>query len=146
MVNVKLSSLVATIVLMAAAAALLIRHALVATHPALIGAQVLAVLLMIWARITFGARSFHAAANPTEGGLVTTGPYRWIRHPIYAAIIVFLGVGVASHPSLVNVAIGIVAYAATAVRIMAEERLVTERYPEYAAYAVRTKRIIPFVL
>ena len=45
-----------------------------------------AVGLMIAARITFGRRSFHAAANPTAGGLVTTGPYRWLRHPIYAAI------------------------------------------------------------
>lgn len=36
--------------------------------------QVLAVLLMVWARVTFGARSFHASAGPTEGQLVTTGP------------------------------------------------------------------------
>src|SRR5690349_14967955 len=32
--------------------------------------QVLAVGLMLWARWTFGRRSFHAAANPTAGGLV----------------------------------------------------------------------------
>ena len=31
------------------------------------------------------------------------------------------------------------------IRIAAEERLVLERYPEYAAYAARTKRLIPFV-
>src|ERR1041384_7181632 len=51
--------------------------------------QVLAVALLIWARITFGVRSFHAAANPTAGGLVTTGPYRFIRHPIYTAACLF---------------------------------------------------------
>jgi protein-S-isoprenylcysteine O-methyltransferase Ste14 len=33
-----------------------------------------------------------------------------------------------------------------AVRMVAEERLVAERYPEYLAYAARTKRIIPFIL
>jgi hypothetical protein len=42
--------------------------------PAVIGVQCLAAL-MIWARLTFGLRSFHPAANPTRGGLVTTGPY-----------------------------------------------------------------------
>jgi protein-S-isoprenylcysteine O-methyltransferase Ste14 len=34
---------------------------------------------------------------------------------------------------------------AIAVRIVAEERLLVERYPEYVAYAARTKRVIPFV-
>ena len=48
---------------------------------------------MVAARITFGRRSFHAAANPTEGGLVTTGPYAYIRHPIYAAILYFVWAG-----------------------------------------------------
>lgn len=42
--------------------------------PLTISLQVAAILLMIWARVTFGMRSFHYAANPTEGGLVTTGP------------------------------------------------------------------------
>ena len=59
--------------------------------------QVAAVLLMVWARMTFGRRSFHAAANPTAGGLVTWGPYRYWRHPIYSAILLFLWSGVLSH-------------------------------------------------
>jgi hypothetical protein len=37
--------------------------------------QAAGIALMIAARITFGIRSFHAAANPTSGGLVTSGPY-----------------------------------------------------------------------
>src|SRR5829696_3655304 len=48
-----------------------------------------AILLMVAARFTFGRRSFHAAADPTAGGLVTSGPYRYLRHPIYAAILYF---------------------------------------------------------
>ena len=56
-----------------------------------------AFLLILWARVTFGRRSFHVVANPTEGGLVTSGPYRYIRHPIYAAICLFTWVGVAAH-------------------------------------------------
>ena len=39
-----------------------------------------------------------------------------------------------------------VGQASTAVRIGAEERLVEAAYPEYADYARRTKRLIPFVL
>src|SRR3954454_830081 len=59
--------------------------------------QVLAVVLMVAARITFGSRSFHAAANPTEGGLITTGPYSLLRHPIYAAVLYFVWAAAIDH-------------------------------------------------
>src|SRR5690242_4250521 len=68
-------------------------------NPLTIFIQLCSIALMIWARITFGARSFHAGANTTEGELVTTGPYRWLRHPIYAAIIYFFGACVISYHS-----------------------------------------------
>ena len=54
---------------------------------------------MLWARLTFGWRSFHAGARPTEGGIVTRGPYHWVRHPIYLAILLFTWAGVASRPN-----------------------------------------------
>jgi len=76
---------------------------------------------------------------------VTTGPYRYWRHPIYAAVLYFIWVGVISHFSLINIALVLVASLALAVRIISEERLVRERYPEYADYAARTKRLIPFI-
>lgn len=112
------------------------------TLPGLV-VQGVALALMLWARVTFGRRSFHFAANPTAGGLVTWGPYRWFRHPIYAAVLLFLWTAVATHPSLITLALGIAATAATAVRIRGEERLLAVRYPEYGEYSARTKRLVP---
>lgn len=143
--NLKNASLVATTVLVGAILGLLFRHALFANRPAPIVAQVIAGSLLLWARLTFGVRSFHGGANPTEGGLVTTGPYRWLRHPIYASFLLFLAAALFAHPGVVNAMLVGVAVVMIAVRIMAEERLVVVRYPEYAAYTARTKRIIPFV-
>lgn len=142
----KRTSLAAVVILVAVMIGLLLRHALFARSPVGIGLQVSAVLLMLWARRTLGVRSFHAAADPMQGDLVTTGPYRYLRHPIYAAILWFLLIGVASHPSLPNVGLGLLAGAAVAVRIAAEERFLAERYPQYAEYAARTKRVLPFVV
>ena len=139
-------SVLATVVLVAAVVGLAVTDSLFARRPAALVLQGAAVLLMLWARVTFGLRSFHAAANPTAGGLVTTGPYHYVRHPIYSAVLVFLWAGIATHVSLLSVALGVLATAATAVRIWAEERLVVARYPDYRAYAARTKRIIPFIL
>jgi len=121
-------------------------YAIFGEGPITITIQVIAALLMVWARLTFGVRSFHGTANPTAGGLVTTGPYRYVRHPIYAAILYFFWAGIAAHPSLVTVAVGVLATALTAVRIVAEEKLLVTMYPEYGAYAQATKRVVPFVL
>ncbi|MDQ2767435.1 MAG: isoprenylcysteine carboxylmethyltransferase family protein [Gemmatimonadota bacterium] len=146
--NPKTRSLVATVLLVVAVALLLRNHALVARTPLGIGLQGLAVALMLWARLTFGMRSFHATANPTEGGLVTAGPYRYWRHPIYAAVLLFVWSGVLTHgaaPTTLDLALGVFATMMTAVRIQAEEELLRASMPEYAAYAARTKRLIPFV-
>lgn len=139
-------STVVVVVLLLAIVGLYFTHSLLGHDPLTIGLQVAAILLMIWARITFGLRSFHYAANPTEGGLVTTGPYRFVRHPIYAAILLFVWTGVAANWSLRAAALGLLATAMTFLRMIFEERLVRERYPEYADYARRTRRVIPYIL
>jgi len=133
-------------VLVLAIVGLFYTHNLLGHGPVSLGLQCLAALLMIWARVTFGLRSFHYAANPTAGGLVTTGPYRYMRHPIYAAVLLFLWTGVAVNASLLGVALGLAATAMLALRIVFEERLVRQLYPEYDDYARRTKRVIPFIL
>ena len=143
--NLAWASLAATVVLVVAVGSLLLRHALFANNPIAILIQVLAGLLMLWARLTLGWRSFHAAANPTSGGVITKGPYHLFRHPIYAAILYFMWAGVLSHGSALNMLLAAVATAMIAVRMASEERLLVGRYPEYAAYASRTKRVIPFL-
>lgn len=142
----KLASFVGFFAMVAALIALLWGHSLFGESPIPIGVQILAFSLMVWARVTFGGRSFHAAANPTEGGIVTSGPYRYVRHPIYAALLYFTWGGILSHFSIVNLALGICAVAGAGLRIAAEEKLLVERYPEYKEYANRTKRIIPFLI
>jgi protein-S-isoprenylcysteine O-methyltransferase Ste14 len=139
------ASRIALIAIVLAVLSLLATGSLFAAGAVAIAAQVAAAMLMLWARVTFGLRSFHAAASPTEGGLVTTGPYRFIRHPIYASVLLFLVAGVTSHLSVLSLLLGAIAAAGLSVRIAAEERLVIERYPEYADYAARTKRLVPFV-
>jgi protein-S-isoprenylcysteine O-methyltransferase Ste14 len=147
--NAKARSLLATLVLVGCILLLYMRHALVATNPVGIVLQVLAVLLMLWARLTFGMRSFHATANPTAGGLVTAGPYRYWRHPIYAAALLFIWAGILAHgalPTLIDLALGALATGMTLVRVLAEEQLLRAAMPDYAAYANSTRRFIPFLL
>lgn len=121
-------------------------HALLASGWLGQAVQVLAVALMLWARWTFGRRSFHAAANPTVGGLVTTGPYRYVRHPIYAAVLYFAWAGALSHASPLPLVLAGGVTLGLALRMRAEEQLVLQRHQEYRDYAARTPRVVPKLL
>jgi protein-S-isoprenylcysteine O-methyltransferase Ste14 len=129
--------------MVAAVVGLFYTGALLSPNPIVIAVQAGALLLMLWARRTFGLRSFHAAANPTEGGVVTTGPYHFIRHPIYTAAALFMVAGALAHLSLVSAGLVVVGIAGCLMRMLTEERLLRQRYPDYAAYAASTKRMIP---
>jgi len=124
---------------------LLVTQHLFSSSALVISLQVAAVLLLVWARVIFGRRSFHVVADPTEGGLVTGGAYRYLRHPIYAAICLFVLAGVAGHWSWISGLCGGLVLASAVTRIFCEEALVSARYPEYAQYAARTWRMIPYV-
>ncbi|HYU31714.1 MAG TPA: methyltransferase [Thermoanaerobaculia bacterium] len=141
----KALSLLGLLVMVAALVGLYMTGSLISDQPLVIALQVGAVALMIWARVTFGLRSFHATADPTAGGLVTSGPYRSIRHPIYTAVCLFGWAGIVAHWSVASVALGAALLGGGLLRMLSEERLVAAKYPEYGEYAKRTKRMIPFV-
>lgn len=124
---------------------LLLNRGLLSPHPAVITIQIGSLLLMIWARRTFGKRSFHLAADPTAGGLVQSGPYKYVRHPIYAAVLLFTCSGIIAHPAVLNALAGVLVLIGAEIRMRCEELLVRIHYPEYDEYASRTKRLIPFI-
>jgi len=140
-----MQSRIGFMLMVAGLAGLIAARAIVSTTPLVIACQVLAVCLMLWARVTFGRRSFHAGATPTDGGLVTNGPYRFIRNPIYASVCLFAWASSLGHLSVFSVAMALLLSVGAGLRIRAEESLLMERYREYADYAARTKRIVPLV-
>jgi protein-S-isoprenylcysteine O-methyltransferase Ste14 len=81
-------------------------------------------------------------------GLVTTGPYHLVRHPIYLGLALIASGGAlafGSWPALVIVLSGIVPTFAW--RARAEEKLLSLTFGErYAVYRERTKMIIPYLL
>jgi protein-S-isoprenylcysteine O-methyltransferase Ste14 len=81
-----------------------------------------------------------------EPEIVTSGPYRLIRHPIYSGILLgILGTALATDIYWL-IAFGLLgAYFVYSARV--EERLLSDAMPAtYPAYMARTKMLIPFVL
>jgi protein-S-isoprenylcysteine O-methyltransferase Ste14 len=99
----------------------------------------------IWARLHIGRNWGTPMSQKEEPELVSSGPYRLVRHPIYSGILL-AGVGTAMALNwrwLIFVLLAGVyfAYSATV-----EERYLTERFPDtYPAYRHSTKMLVPFV-
>ncbi len=93
-----------------------------------------------------GRRFSGLVAIQPEHRLVTSGLYRFIRHPSYLGLFIFmLGWGLAFR-SGVGVAIAVMMLIVLIARIEAEERLLAETFgAEYAAYRSRTWRLVPYL-
>jgi protein-S-isoprenylcysteine O-methyltransferase Ste14 len=107
----------------------------------------LAVWLVYAATRHLGKQWRYEAALSEEHDLITTGPYSWLRHPIYASMFAMLLATLLAltwWPMLIASLVLFVA--GTEIRVHAEERLLMGRFPaEYAAYRRRTKAYIPFL-
>jgi protein-S-isoprenylcysteine O-methyltransferase Ste14 len=118
---------------------------LFSSDPFIIAGQLAGLALLIAARITFGRQKFNISASPADGPLLSRGPYRLIRHPMYAGASLLLLVTIIGHLSPLTAAFGILVVIIIPWRIHLEEALLRSTYPDYAGYAAKTKRLIPFV-
>jgi protein-S-isoprenylcysteine O-methyltransferase Ste14 len=114
-------------------------------NPFVIAGQLFGLALVIYARVTFGRQRFNISATPAEGPLLRRGPYRFIRHPMYAGVSLLLLVTIIGHLSPFTAAFGILVMVIIPWRINLEETQLKATYPDYAGYASGTKRLIPFV-
>jgi protein-S-isoprenylcysteine O-methyltransferase Ste14 len=102
----------------------------------------LGLVIMVIGLASLG-RSF--GIMPRARGLVQTGLYRWVRHPIYLGeFLVFAGIMILAISPL-TLTIYAVFVALQVFRLVMEERTLTEAYPSYADYCTRTARLLPGV-
>ena len=77
--------------------------------------------------------------------LITAGPYRFIRHPMYTCVMLCV-TGAALYGNHVWNYVGLaMVVVSVTLKAMKEERLLCEKFPEYREYMRRTSRFIPWV-
>jgi protein-S-isoprenylcysteine O-methyltransferase Ste14 len=100
-------------------------------------------VMSTWALLWLG-RAFSVTAQARR--LVVTGPYAIVRHPLYLCEeISVLGIALA-HLSIVAVLIVLLQWMFQLRRMTNEEHVIDAAFPEYAAYATKTPKIVPHVL
>ena len=76
---------------------------------------------------------------------MTEGPYRFVRHPVYLGEFGACAGLVVVAPSLWNLGVAAIFVGAQAIRMRLEELALVAEFPEYAAYAAATPRIVPLL-
>jgi protein-S-isoprenylcysteine O-methyltransferase Ste14 len=112
--------------------------------PLVLAGEVVALVACGWllASVLSLGRCF--GVLPEVRGLVTTGPYGVVRHPVYLGELGAVAGLVLAAPTAWNACMGVGFWAAQSIRMRLEERALTEEFPEYRDYAERTPRLIPY--
>ncbi len=107
--------------------------------------SVIGVGVAVWARVHLGRNWSPRPAVKEQHELVTSGPYAYVRHPIYTGLIL-MAFGTALTGSIWGIGVLVAASLVFISRIGREEKIMRELFPnEYPEYRKRTKRLVPFV-
>lgn len=105
--------------------------------------DLVALVSAAWVLVSIVALGRCFGVLPEARGLVTRGPYRLVRHPLYLGELGTCAGLVIAAPSTWNLVVASAFAGAQGVRMHLEERALATEFPEYAVYRNRTPRLVP---
>lgn len=100
-----------------------------------------------WARFTIGTNWSGDVTLKEDHELIKRGPYALVRHPIYTALFAMLFGTALAYGQYENVVIFVAAVLVFTIKMRAEERLMTEAFPDqYPEYRSHVKAIVPYLI
>jgi len=105
------------------------------------------LVFTLWARYTLAGNWSSDVTFKREHELIRTGPYRFVRHPIYTGLLVMFA-GTTLHIGQLRCLLGLLLVAIGFwIKLGQEERLLARHFPEaYPVYKRDVKALIPFVI
>ncbi len=104
------------------------------------------LIITLWARTVLGGNWSTDTALKENHELIQSGPYRYVRHPIYSGLLLMvLGVAI-FYGRVIGFVAFIIFFITFWLRARQEEKLLTKQFPEaYPNYKARVKAFIPFI-
>lgn len=122
------------------------------SSPSAVDVPVIALLagsagVAAWALAANRPGNFNIRPTPRhDGTLVTSGPYRWIRHPMYTAVLLAAAAAAVKSPGPVDAGLWFALLAVLLLKARIEERALARRFPAYTDYQARTTRFVPWLV
>jgi len=102
--------------------------------------------VILWAIMAMRRSRLRITPNPAANAiLITTGPYRYIRHPMYTGLLLGSIGLVSNHLSISRALILVVLAADVYIKLLWEEKMLTAQFPGYVNYQLRTKKLVPYI-
>ena len=125
---------------------------IITTGPLLASSLELLVLEMLgfffgfWALVTMKFRNLSVFPEiKPSSSLQTSGPYRWIRHPMYSALLLVMLVLVLEDFTYWRGAVWLILSLGLVLKLEYEEQLLVNKFPEYRGYQSKTSKLIPWI-
>lgn len=100
----------------------------------------------IWARRTLGTNWSRDPSIQEGHELITRGPYRVTRHPIYTGVLLAVFGSNLAYGAVRNAVLFVVVTVGVVLQLKIEERLMMRRFPDaYPQYKKKVRALIPFV-
>lgn len=107
---------------------------------------ILGVALGLWAIQTMRLGNFNISPLPKPGGLmIASGPYHFIRHPMYTAILLVCWPMVLGHFGWWKLGFVVLLTLVLVVKLHLEESYLKQAFVAYREYSRTSKKLIPFV-
>jgi protein-S-isoprenylcysteine O-methyltransferase Ste14 len=109
-----------------------------------VGLGTVSLPLLYWLFSSIGTNITQTVATKKEHELITHGPYRWVRHPLYSVgTLLFIAFALMAANWFIGLA-SLVVFVMLMIRLPKEEEKLIERFgDEYRAYMKRTGRFLP---
>jgi protein-S-isoprenylcysteine O-methyltransferase Ste14 len=101
-------------------------------------------VLLVWACVRLGRFMMHEAAVRADHALIESGPYRFVRHPVYAGYLALLLGSVLASLNVCVLLLWTVSLLGILIQAASEEQILRERFgQDYKRYVRRTGRLVP---
>ena len=107
----------------------------------------LGIAIGVWAIVSMNRKTLNVSPQLRKSAkLVVTGPYRFVRHPMYSALLTFCGGYVVSDHSWFGFQLWCGLLIVLWIKSAYEEQMLRSRFAEYEMYVKRVRRFIPFAV